>query len=146
MAVPLLFPVVAASAELSATTLEESYQAEIRPIIEHYCYDCHAGDSPEADLNLAAFATWTDVRKDPHAWQKVSEMLGGRLMPPEEADQPTDAERARLQQWVHGFLTLEAQARAGDPGRVVLRRLSNAEYTYTPGPFPFPCWVDCVLF
>ena len=31
---------------------------------------------------------------------------------------------------MRGFLTVEA-ARAGDPGRVVLRRLSNAEYTQT---------------
>ena len=36
-----------------------------------------------------------------------------------------------LLQWVNEFLTLEARARAGDPGPVVLRRLSNAEYTYT---------------
>src|SRR5688500_12767801 len=52
-------------------------------------------------------------------------------MPRKEARQPTAAERERLQTWVRSFLTLEAQARAGDPGRVVLRRLSNAEYTYT---------------
>jgi hypothetical protein len=36
-----------------------------------------------------------------------------------------------LRDWVRGYLTLEAQARAGDPGPVVLRRLSNGEYTYT---------------
>ena len=58
-------------------------------------------------------------------------MLDSGQMPPKKARQPADAERTRLRQWVRGYLTVEAKARAGDPGRVVLRRLSNAEYTYT---------------
>ena len=33
--------------------------------------------------------------------------------------------------WIRNYLEAEALANAGDPGRVVLRRLSNAEYTYT---------------
>ena len=37
----------------------------------------------------------------------------------------------QLQKWVGDYLAVEARAHAGDPGRVVLRRLSNAEYTYT---------------
>src|SRR5262249_10998080 len=37
----------------------------------------------------------------------------------------------RLRNWVRGYLKVEARALAGDPGPVVLRRLSNAEYTYT---------------
>ena len=63
-------------------------------------------------------------------WQKVAEMLGNGLMPPEDAEQPTEAERAQLQKWVDEYLAIEARARRR-PGRVILRRLSNAEYTYT---------------
>jgi hypothetical protein len=58
-------------------------------------------------------------------------MLGNGLMPPQDAEQPTKEERAQLQKWVADDLAIEAKARAGDPGRVVLRRLNNAEYTYT---------------
>jgi hypothetical protein len=58
-------------------------------------------------------------------------MLDTGQMPPEGVRQPTDAERSRLRKWVHAYLAFEAQARAGDPGPVVLRRLSNAEYSYT---------------
>ena len=32
------------------------------------------------------------------------------------------AEREQLEEWVSDYLTLEAKARAGDPGKVVLRR------------------------
>src|SRR4030095_15266379 len=38
--------------------------------------------------------------------------------------------RAKLRDWVHRYLKEEARRRAGDPGAVVLRRLSNAQYTY----------------
>ena len=43
----------------------------------------------------------------------------------------TAAERKRLIAWVGAFLDREARARTGDPGRVPLRRLSNAEYDCT---------------
>ena len=117
--------------ELSPKVLEAAFQPSIRPLVQRYCHECHADKKTEAEVDLAAFATWGDVRKHAQTWQKVGEMLDSGQMPPKDAKQPTDAERARLQQWVRGYLTFEAQARAGDPGRVVLRRLSNAEYTHT---------------
>jgi hypothetical protein len=117
--------------EPNAKSLEQAYEPEIRPLVQRYCQECHAGDRVEADLDLAAFAKWSDVRQHAQVWQKIGEMLDNGQMPPKDAPQPTDAERARLQKWVRGYLTLEAAAHAGDPGRVVLRRLSNVEYTYT---------------
>jgi hypothetical protein len=118
--------------EPTAAALERAYGPEIRPLVVRYCQECHAGERIEAELDLAGFAGWKEVRQHPQAWQKVGEMLDSGQMPPKDARlQPTEAERARLQQWVHSYLKLEAQQRAGDPGRVVLRRLSNAEYTHT---------------
>jgi hypothetical protein len=76
-------------------------------------------------------ATWADVRKNAKTWQKAAEMLDSGQMPPQGARQPTEAERTRLRKWVRGYLIVEANARSGDPGPVVLRRLSNAEYTYS---------------
>ncbi len=112
--------------------LGAAYKSEIRPLMERYCHDCHGGsDTVEGDINLAAMKTWDDVAKHPKTWQKVAEMLGNGLMPPQDAEQPTIDERANLQKWVADDLAIEARAHAGDPGRVVLRRLSNAEYTYT---------------
>ncbi|MDR3633115.1 MAG: DUF1592 domain-containing protein [Isosphaeraceae bacterium] len=111
--------------------LEQAYQPEIRLLVERYCTKCHSPKRTEADVDLTEFVSWADVRKQPETWQKVGEMLDSGQMPPKDAKQPGAEERTRLQQWVRSYLTLEAQARAGDPGRVVLRRLSNAEYTYT---------------
>src|SRR3954470_11827303 len=121
----LLGPRVSALAEeSSATKLGAAYQSNVRPLMERYCHECHGGsDTVEGDINLAAMKTWDDVAKHPKMWQKVAEMLGNGLMPPQDADQPTEAERDQLKKWVAGYLAIEARAHAGDPGRVVLRRL-----------------------
>jgi hypothetical protein len=85
----------------------------------------------EADLDLSAFSTVADVRQDLKVWQQIARMLSSRQMPPPESAQPTDQQWSQMHAWVKGLLTEEAKARAGDPGPVLLRRLSNAEYTYT---------------
>jgi hypothetical protein len=123
-------PATAAN-EPALTALAQSYEPEIQPLVKRYCHQCHSDKRTEADINLASFAHLSDIRKDPQTWQKVGEMLESGQMPPAKARQPNDDERARLKRWVREYLTVEAQARAGDPGRVVLRRLNNAEYTYT---------------
>jgi hypothetical protein len=58
----------------------------------------------------------------------VAERVRGGDMPPKDAPQPSEAERERLLGWIHAALDAEAAARAGDPGPVTLRRLSNTEY------------------
>jgi hypothetical protein len=53
-------------------------------------------------------------------------------MPPENAvKKPTMAERAAVIAWIRELRDREAERTAGDPGPVLARRLSNAEYDYT---------------
>ena len=108
------------------------YAAHVRPMMTQYCLSCHSQKAKKGDLNLERFATVDEVRKDLRPWQDVLEKLESGEMPPKKAAaQPTPDERQRLAAWVRGFLAGEAGASAGDPGRVVVRRLSNAEYDYT---------------
>jgi hypothetical protein len=116
---------------LAADPPADDYAKSVRPLVAKYCHECHTGKQPEADLDLSTFATLADVKKAPKVWQKVGEMIDGGQMPPKDADQPTADERKAMQGWVRGHLKSEAKAHAGDPGRVTLRRLSNAEWTYT---------------
>src|SRR5207253_10638762 len=82
-------------------------------------------------LDLERFASLNEVKRHPKIWQRVVEQLADNEMSPKDKPQPTPAEKKRLAQWAQATLDDMALARAGDPGPVVLRRLSNAEYTYT---------------
>ncbi len=113
------------------TAMDKDYKSTIQPLLQKYCFDCHAGDVTEAEIDLAAFGTMDQIRKDAKTWVKVRQMLDSGQMPPKNAARPTDEEYVHLKTWVRAFLTAEAKANAGDPGPVVLRRLSNAEYNYT---------------
>ena len=118
--------------ETDQRSLEAAFRSDAQPLLERYCFDCHgSAEAAEGDINLAAMESWADVTASTSTWEKVAEMLGNGLMPPQDAEQPTEAERAKLQKWLGDYLAIEARKHTGDPGRVVLRRLNNAEYTYT---------------
>ncbi|WP_437187468.1 DUF1592 domain-containing protein [Planctomicrobium sp. SH668] len=122
---------VAKADQQEVLALEKPYLAEVRPLLAKYCQDCHSDDLAEAELNLQGFDSLEVVRKHPVQWQLIEGMLHTGQMPPKDSPQPSEAEKKTLHNWVKKFLTLEAKAFAGDPGPVVLRRLSNSEYTNT---------------
>jgi hypothetical protein len=111
--------------------LSAEYQREIRPLMRQLCLGCHSTKKKEGQLDLERFATLDDARRGAKAWAHVAELLDNREMPPKGAKQPTQEQRARMSAWTKRFLDAEARSNPGDPGPVVLRRLNNAEYTYT---------------
>lgn len=111
--------------------LADEYLTQIRPILRHYCLNCHSVTAQAGGLDLQRFATLAEVRRDTKTWLRVGEMLDSGEMPPESAKQPIPERRKKLREWLSRYIRAEALANAGDPGPVVLRRLNNAEYTYT---------------
>ncbi|WP_165698723.1 DUF1592 domain-containing protein [Bremerella volcania] len=111
--------------------LADEYQQQIHPLLKTYCIDCHSTAEKQGELDLERFASLADIRRDPAKWQSVRQMLTTGEMPPEDSDQPSKPQHELLARWIDRYLNAEAQAHAGDPGPVVLRRLNNAEYTYT---------------
>jgi hypothetical protein len=99
-------------------------------IIKTHCGSCHGGESSEGDINFDAYKSIEEAREHIDVWLKVRKVLDSHQMPPPDARQPDDLDLKRLQSWTHAFLKAEAIAKAGDPGPVLLRRLSNAEYDY----------------
>jgi hypothetical protein len=111
--------------------LSDEYATQTHVLLAKYCLDCHATASPEGELDLEQFGSLADVRRQTGIWLKVAEMLDNGEMPPKDSDQPSADERQQLRGWIKRYLDAEALATAGDPGPVVLRRLNNAQYTYT---------------
>src|SRR5262245_33041597 len=109
------------------------YATTVRPLLATYCLECHSTKLKKGSLDLERFASAADVRKDLKIWEVVIEQLEAEEMPPKTKAkrQPTAEERRGLIAWARDFRDAEARDRAGDPGNVPLRRLSNAEYNYT---------------
>lgn len=112
-------------------SLSKDYAQHVHPLLKQFCMDCHSTEKEEGDLDLEQFAELTHIRKSPQVWQKVVEMLDNGEMPPKKSPMPTVSQRRQIRDWVQTYLDTEARAHAGDPGAVVLRRLSNVEYTNT---------------
>jgi hypothetical protein len=115
----------------AAVPLAAQFDRDIRPVITQYCLVCHSAAKHAGDLNLERYATFAAVMNDPKPWQKAVEQLTLGEMPPKGMPPLPAVEKTRLLAWIQDALRAAAQARAGDPGPVVLRRLNNAEYTFT---------------
>jgi hypothetical protein len=111
--------------------LGETYVKRVQPLLQKYCLACHSTKVHKGDLDLERFTGLDAIRKDLKPWIHLLERVEVGEMPPRGKAQPTEDERKAVVTFVRAMLDAEARARAGDPGRVPLRRLSNAEYDCT---------------
>jgi Protein of unknown function (DUF1592)/Protein of unknown function (DUF1588)/Protein of unknown function (DUF1587)/Protein of unknown function (DUF1595)/Protein of unknown function (DUF1585)/Cytochrome C oxidase, cbb3-type, subunit III len=120
-------------AAISGGAADDSFESQIRPLFENYCYRCHgAGKRIKGDVNLAQYKDLAAVHRDPKTWETVLRQLRDREMPPDGKPQPTAEERERLMAWVENTLDhLDQTALPKDPGRVLVHRLSRTEYNLT---------------
>jgi len=131
----VLLSVLAIPASTSAAApdaLDRSFDSAVRPFLNTYCLDCHGSVKPKADFDLSPFTTVASVIDDDTRWSMVLDQLEAGEMPPKKARQhPTSRESETVIQWIRNLRQREAARHAGDPGPVLARRLSNAEYDYT---------------
>ena len=95
-----------------------------------YCTGCHGENAP-GGVNLEQLLAEPSFGENFKKWQRVAAEIEHRRMPPEGLPQPTDSERDEAVAWVRTELNAYAEAHAGDPGQVTVRRLTSAEYAYT---------------
>jgi len=133
------FLILAATAVLSVVRGQEDGRAElegeftrtVRPFLKTYCISCHGQQILAAQMDLSGFTTMAALMRDGRRWSQLLERLEAEEMPPEGARHPTPRERRAAVDWFHAVREHEMRRNAGDPGVVLARRLSNAEYNYT---------------
>src|SRR4051812_14889905 len=112
--------------------LESRFRDTVHPFIGAYCLDCHGKEKREGDLDLGAYPTMEAVVSDHGRWEIVLEQLEAGAMPPSKAKRhPKAGLRRDIIDWIRALRKHEARRNAGDPGPVLARRLSNAEYDHT---------------
>jgi mono/diheme cytochrome c family protein len=119
------------AADAANSDLDRTLAQTVRPFLASYCVGCHGGAAPAAQFDLGSYSTMAAVIRDYPRWNLVLEKLTAREMPPKVAPQPPDAARQEVIDWVQAVRMSEARKNAGDPGPVLVRRLSNAEYNNT---------------
>ncbi|MFN0077438.1 MAG: DUF1592 domain-containing protein [Prosthecobacter sp.] len=106
---------------------KQVFEQSILPLLKESCLNCHSTAKQKGDLDLEK----SDIHKEPHIWENVLDQIAMGEMPPKKEKPLAPDEKKQLVGWVRETLDQIALASAGDPGPVVLRRLSNMEYTYT---------------
>ncbi|MEO2019834.1 MAG: DUF1588 domain-containing protein [Fuerstiella sp.] len=119
---PLILFASGACAQDTTDSLE--VPREVQSLINNRCIDCHGEDASEGDLRLDNISS---MEKDAQLelMNKVQEQIFLGQMPPEDQEQPTDAERRRLIDWLsselkkHHASTFEAKLRLPQYGNYV---------------------------
>src|SRR5579871_6232814 len=122
---------IAAIPAHAAVSLDQQFTQTVRPFVDKYCVGCHSGASAAAQFDLKSYTTMDMVVRDHPRWSLVVDKLTARQMPPTGLPQPPEEVRQQVIEWVKAMRLAEARKNAGDPGLVLARRLSNAEYDYT---------------
>ncbi|MHA3771789.1 DUF1592 domain-containing protein [Verrucomicrobiota bacterium sgz303538] len=121
-----------AASEPLSSDLQETFTSKVRPYLETYCLDCHNQEKQKGDLDLSPYRSLDSVVKDFSVWDNVLQNIQEGDMPPEKAKVHPEREVSReVTGWIQTLRKEEAKRNAGDPGIVLARRLSNAEYNNT---------------
>ena len=119
------------ASEPADSDLDRQFTRTVRPFVGTYCVMCHGGSSPAAQFDLTSYSNLAAVVRDYPRWNLVLEKLEAGQMPPKPMKQPPAEARQAVIDWVRAVRASEARKNAGDPGPVLPRRLSDAEYDYT---------------
>jgi hypothetical protein len=120
-------PAIAADSD----DLQNRLDNTVKPFVAKYCVTCHSGPQPTGQFDLKSYTSMDQVKEDFPRWSMLADRLTNHEMPPKQAAQPPPAAIDPIVAFVHDVRTEEILRLGGDPGIVLARRLSNAEYDNT---------------
>jgi hypothetical protein len=123
--------ILAHAADPTEAQLQRQFTQSVTPFLDTYCKSCHGTATPAAQFDIKPYTSMAAVVGDFGHWVLVLDKLSSNSMPPKGMKQPTAEVRKAVTDWIQAVRTNEAKKHAGDPGAVLARRLSNAEYNYT---------------
>ena len=106
------------------------FPERIQPILETYCYGCHAYGAKEGNRAFDEYASDEELIGDVKLWLAVLKNVRAGVMPPPGEAKPTDDERRQLFDWIESDV-FKVDPADPDPGRVTVRRLNRVEYRNT---------------
>ncbi len=127
----LLASVTTSAFAADSTDLQQRFDSTVKPFVGKYCVACHSGPQPTAQFDLKSYTSLDQVKEDFPRWSLLADRLSAHEMPPKTMPQPPAELAQQVIDWVHAVRGEEIRRLGGDPGIVLARRLSNAEYDNT---------------
>ncbi len=130
-AIVLFAPLAISPLRASSLSNEATWKDKVEPLLVQYCFECHDSLTADGDFDLEALpADFMDSQAAGH-WIEVMDNVNASEMPPEDEPQPSAEERALIAEWIAAELEHVRLQAAATGGRVLLRRLTRAEYENT---------------
>ncbi len=120
--------VTPAAVAVDATPQQESTATGF---VGKYCIECHSSDAAEGEREFDSFSLPLASEQQLITADEMVDQVTLQLMPPEDADQPTDDERVAFVSELRNHLEQARDKIKSSGGRTVMRRLSNREYENT---------------
>ncbi|MBL6922875.1 MAG: DUF1588 domain-containing protein [Akkermansiaceae bacterium] len=108
---------------LPASAEDLTFEKEIVPFLDRYCFECHDDLTEKGRLSLERIDPQIAGGPDFEKWRIILERVKFHDMPPAKADQPDAAEREALLSWIRGKLLKTQQ-----PGYPVEAKLKLPEF------------------
>ena len=107
-----------------------NFRERVAPVLEEFCYDCHAEGTRKGKVSFDEFKSHQDLLGDRDLWLAVLKNVRAGLMPPEKEARPSPDQKRALEEWIKTDV-FQLDPSDPDPGRVTIRRLNRVEYRNT---------------
>ena len=108
-----------------------TFEGQILPLLEHYCYRCHGeNEKIKGDVDLTAFQTEESIFPERGTWLDVLDQIESEEMPTKDP-LPSRAERELLVNWIDAKINGIDWSKVKDAGHVTIPLLNKAEYNNT---------------
>ena len=108
-----------------------AFQTRVEPVLKRVCFGCHGPEKQKGKLRIDALDPDLLKGKDVSWWLEVFDVISNGEMPPEDSKvQLTDAEKARIVDWLSGEILVASQVRRSEQGHTSFRRMTRYEYKH----------------
>lgn len=111
--------------------VRQSWETQVKPVIQSACIDCHSGDEADGSLDFDAFESLDSVVDQRSLWKKIANRVRDHQMPPDDGPELNDKDRQLLLAWIDKKLPTVTCNHPNHAGPVTIRRLTRFEYANT---------------
>jgi mono/diheme cytochrome c family protein len=123
-------PVAATSGETPKAN-SKAYRAQIEPLLEKACFQCHGVEVQEAGFRLDKLDPDLIQGDDVDWWLEVVDVLSNGEMPPaDEGVALADEDRSRIIEWLSKEIQVASHVKRNEQGHSSFRRMTRYEYNY----------------